>query len=111
MAEEQHKHKEEQKRENELEKALEQIKSAYSMKMQKLCLHCGEKIGVFGSCKKCKKKSSDIPTLIVPMGGYNYRVLEMSNGMALLLSDKIIKKELITKAVTHHGQRATFTDI
>ena len=94
-------------------------------KNQKLCPHCGGKLGFFGRCKVCKQSSATpvktpsapvqpqvpeykplknnandfadddsgpVPSITVSLGGNDWRVLDVQNGKALLLSDKIIKK-------------------
>lgn len=75
-------------------------------KAQKLCPHCGGKVGFFGSCKICKKDSSasiqlppsptpvpthsSVPRFNINIGGYDWRVLDVQNGKVLLLSSNII---------------------
>ncbi len=87
---------------------------------QKLCPHCGGALGIFGrKCKVCKKTVSmpvkrvptwearkailsakemmgeiippEVHALRIPFGGYDWRVLDIEKGKALLLSDKIIE--------------------
>jgi hypothetical protein len=67
-------------------------------KAKGLCAHCGGKLGLFKSCKTCKKRASDIPVydrrdipiLTVRLGGYSWRVLDVESDRALLLTDNII---------------------
>ena len=84
-----------------------------SVKWQKqgLCTNCGGKIGLFGSCKICKRKSSksdelpdqqiqlrsdvkyEVPDIKVVISGISWRILDISEDKVLLLSDKIIEKK------------------
>jgi hypothetical protein len=64
-----------------------------------VCLQCSEKMGLFGKCKVCKEKASphesmpfDINDIIVPLGGYDWRILDRQDGIVLLLSEKIIER-------------------
>jgi len=85
-------------------------------KSQKLCPHCGSKIGLFSDkCKVCKKTvskpvqmpyqppapkynaaklndSNIFQSILVSLGGYDWRVLDIQDDKALLLCEKIIGK-------------------
>ena len=64
-------------------------------KNQGLCPSCGNKIGFFGKCKNCKVAPSvakAIYTLVV-VGDISWKVLEVVNNRALLLSEKIIEEK------------------
>jgi len=95
---------------------------------QKLCPHCGGKIGLFSkTCKVCNKESTmplDIPvqpekpdysmpkfnisdilqSICVSFGGYNWLVLDIQNKKALLLS-----KESIGEKRFHHTYKCNVT--
>jgi alpha-tubulin suppressor-like RCC1 family protein len=77
----------------EIEKSLNkfrELKHIETWKAQGLCLHCGEKIGLFKSCKSCKKRVSE--PVNVSFCGYTWRVLDVQGDRALLLSEKVIEK-------------------
>ena len=75
-------------------------------KLQKLCPHCGGKVGLFGSCKVCRKNvsasiqlpsapipvsdRSPFPRMNIEMGGYNWKVLDNQKEKVLLLSNSVL---------------------
>jgi len=102
--------------------------NAEAWKSQGLCPHCGFKTGIFGKCKRCKKKvreqislplkpqAPQMPTFVprklepdsqipndvvakikdgfvcVKLGGIDWRVLDVKNDKALLISEKVLEK-------------------
>jgi chemotaxis protein histidine kinase CheA len=82
-----------------MEKKLSEWQSQVDeWKAKGLCAHCGGKLGLFKSCKVCKKRISDIPVYdrsnipiaTVSLGAHNWRILDVESDRALLLSNNII---------------------
>ena len=103
--------KERQNRERDFEKlkkyhadVSQRLEQSEKWKSQKLCPHCGGKLGLLGkTCKNCNKEAtmpveqpnkSILQTIRISFGKYDWRVLDVQIGKALVLSDKVIEKKV-----------------